>query len=306
MLFDQPHVVAAAPQLLEARGVADRCSVVAGDFFEEVPSGGDAYLLKSIIHDWDDERSVLILVKVREAMGPSGVSSSSSGSSPGRTRAWTASCPTSTCWWRPGGLERTEAEFDQLLDQAGLRRTRTVGTNSTHSVLEVSARLTGTGQVPLRAAQRSARIVKVAFRWWTRSTRSTAGDGAASASTYDRLGRPTVGEDQRREPGGVGLVDPGQVDDQDRIARADVVELEQQAAQLGRGRGVEAAGELDDAPARGLGGVERHRQGGGQPVRACLSGRASAAWGGTGAGTARHRWLPRGGASYLLDDPHRL
>ena len=68
VLFDQPHVVAGAAPLLQQAGVADRCEVVGGSFFEAVPSGGDAYILKSIIHDWDDERSVEILKVCRRAM----------------------------------------------------------------------------------------------------------------------------------------------------------------------------------------------------------------------------------------------
>src|SRR5436190_5020348 len=57
VLFDQPHVVAGADEVLGAAGVAERCRVVAGSFFDGVPAGGDAYLLKAIIHDWEDEES---------------------------------------------------------------------------------------------------------------------------------------------------------------------------------------------------------------------------------------------------------
>jgi len=52
VLFDQPHVVETAAALLAEQGVDDRCRVEAGSFFESVPGGGDAYLLKSVIHDW--------------------------------------------------------------------------------------------------------------------------------------------------------------------------------------------------------------------------------------------------------------
>ena len=51
ILFDQPHVVAAAPPVLESFGVLDRCRIVGGSFFDDVPGGGDAYVLKSVIHD---------------------------------------------------------------------------------------------------------------------------------------------------------------------------------------------------------------------------------------------------------------
>jgi hypothetical protein len=67
ILFDQPHVVAGAPPILAA-GVADRCAVVGGSFYETVPTGGDAYVLKSILHDWDDADCVRILERCRRAM----------------------------------------------------------------------------------------------------------------------------------------------------------------------------------------------------------------------------------------------
>ena len=72
VLFDQPHVIEGAPASLEAAGVASRCRVVLGSFFESVPAGGDAYMLKSVLHDWDDEQSGVILGHCRDAMTPNG------------------------------------------------------------------------------------------------------------------------------------------------------------------------------------------------------------------------------------------
>jgi hypothetical protein len=68
ILFDQPHVVTGAGPILNAKGVADRCAIVAGSFFEAVPQGGDAYLLKAILHDWEDEPATAILRTCRQAM----------------------------------------------------------------------------------------------------------------------------------------------------------------------------------------------------------------------------------------------
>ena len=68
VLFDQPHVVSRASDVLETAGVADRCQVIAGDFFEAVPDGADAYLLKWIIHDWEDPEAISILRTCRNAM----------------------------------------------------------------------------------------------------------------------------------------------------------------------------------------------------------------------------------------------
>lgn len=72
VLFDQPHVVAGAGDVLRAAGVADRCDVVGGDFFEDVPSGGDGYVLKSILHDWEDNEAIAILQACRRAVRAGG------------------------------------------------------------------------------------------------------------------------------------------------------------------------------------------------------------------------------------------
>jgi hypothetical protein len=72
MLFDLPHVIERAPDVLRAAGVTDRCDLAAGSFFEGVPGGHDAYLLKWIIHDWDDARSIAILRACHGAMSGRG------------------------------------------------------------------------------------------------------------------------------------------------------------------------------------------------------------------------------------------
>jgi O-methyltransferase domain/Dimerisation domain len=68
VLFDQPHVVSGAGPILAAAGVADRCQVIGGSFFEAVPGGGEAYILKAVLHDWEDEPCVQILQTCRQAM----------------------------------------------------------------------------------------------------------------------------------------------------------------------------------------------------------------------------------------------
>src|SRR5512144_1316500 len=70
ILFDFESVVEGAPALLEAAGVLQRCEMIGGSFFEYVPSGGDAYVLKHIIHDWPDDDALHILRNVRAAMKP--------------------------------------------------------------------------------------------------------------------------------------------------------------------------------------------------------------------------------------------
>jgi hypothetical protein len=70
VLFDRPEVVEGAGATLDAAGVADRVERVAGSFFESVPAGGDVYLVKHILHDWNDDECVTILKNVRTAMAP--------------------------------------------------------------------------------------------------------------------------------------------------------------------------------------------------------------------------------------------
>ncbi len=72
VLFDQPHVVKGALPLLETTGVASRCEVIGGDFFTAVPADYDTYLLKGVIHDWDDERAIALLGRCHQAMKPQG------------------------------------------------------------------------------------------------------------------------------------------------------------------------------------------------------------------------------------------
>ncbi len=72
VLFDRPHVVSEAPALLQARGVEERVTIEAGDFFETVPAGGDAYLMSHIIHDWSEEQCLTILGHCRRAIESDG------------------------------------------------------------------------------------------------------------------------------------------------------------------------------------------------------------------------------------------
>jgi O-methyltransferase domain len=70
ILFDLPHVVADAPALIQTRGLTDRIRIEAGNFFENVPGGGDAYLFSHIIHDWKDAECLTILGNCRRVMKP--------------------------------------------------------------------------------------------------------------------------------------------------------------------------------------------------------------------------------------------
>ena len=116
VLFDQEHVVAGAEPVLEA--VANRARVVAGSFFDAVPDGGDAYLLKSIIHDWEDEESIAILRVVRRAGGVLLLVERQLGK-PNEDLG--AKFSDLNMLVNPGGMERTAAEYAALFEAAGYR-----------------------------------------------------------------------------------------------------------------------------------------------------------------------------------------
>ncbi len=137
ILFDLPHVTAGAPALLQSRGVADRCQIVSGDFFESVPEGGDAYLMKHIIHDWDDERAIQILKNCHRAMRSGGkVLIVDAVIPPGNAAHFGKLLDLEMLVLTPRGRERTRVEFQNLLKRSGFRLRRVVPTETHLSVVE--------------------------------------------------------------------------------------------------------------------------------------------------------------------------
>lgn len=136
ILFDRPYVVSDAPALLEARGVADRVTIEAGDFFETVPSGADAYVLSHIIHDWSEAQCLTILAHVRKAMKPDGRLLIVEMVLPAGDAPHFGKILDMVMLVLPGGQERTEEEYRPLLAKAGFRITRVVPTNSAVSIVE--------------------------------------------------------------------------------------------------------------------------------------------------------------------------
>jgi hypothetical protein len=138
ILFDLPHVVAHAPQVV--RAVADRLQVVGGSFFDTVPAGGGTYLLKSIIHDWDDVRATAILRNCRTAMTPSSRLLVLDRELPEPGQPLHASemflLDLEMLVMTPGGRERTRAEFAKLLSDAELQLVRTLPTRSPLTIFE--------------------------------------------------------------------------------------------------------------------------------------------------------------------------
>lgn len=136
ILFDQPQVVEAATRSGFLAGVAARCEVRGGSFFDGVPAGADGYLMKYIIHDWDDERALIILRHCREAMRSDGrVLVVEHVIRPGNVPDW-AKLLDINMLVLPGGQERTRVEFRDLFARAGLRLRRVVPTASPVGILE--------------------------------------------------------------------------------------------------------------------------------------------------------------------------
>jgi hypothetical protein len=141
VLAEVGHVVEGARRRIARAGLSDRCEAVECDFFKAVPSGGDAYVMKHIIHDWDDARASVILQNIGTAMGSrhgtvillESVIQSGPGPDLGK------SIDIEMLLW-PGGRERTAEEFMTLFDGSGFELTKIVPTKSPLSVIEARRR----------------------------------------------------------------------------------------------------------------------------------------------------------------------
>ncbi len=129
VLFDTADGLESSSEVLAAAGVSDRCEVMVGDFFDSVPPGADAYVIKSVIHDWDDADTVRILSNCRRAMGPSGVLLVIEPVLPDVCSAEDTGAVMSdlNMLVLTEGRERTEAEFASLYEAAGLTLVELVG-----------------------------------------------------------------------------------------------------------------------------------------------------------------------------------
>ena len=137
ILFDLPHVIAGAAPVIEAAGVKARCATESGDFFKDVPDG-DAYVMKHIIHDWDDERAAQILRNIRPHLlrKPHGrVILFETVLQPGN-EADLGKMIDLEMLMMPGGKERSEDELAALFRSAGFTLTRVLPTKSPLSVIE--------------------------------------------------------------------------------------------------------------------------------------------------------------------------
>jgi PPOX class F420-dependent enzyme/OxyR family protein len=136
VLFDLPSVAAETGPRLQAAGVADRCTIMGGNMFESVPDGGDAYLLKLILHDWSDERAAQILGNLRDTMSPEArllliEHVIQPGNEPQPAKLLDLIMLVNL-----GGRERTAAEWEDLLGAAGFELARVVPTRAGVSIIE--------------------------------------------------------------------------------------------------------------------------------------------------------------------------
>lgn len=140
IVLDLPHTAERAQQYIAESGLAERCTAVGGDFFKEVPSGADAYILKHVIHDWNDERAVAILKNCHRALGEHGKVLIVEGVYPPRIDQSLASRGAAAndvnMLVNSGGRQRSEAEFRALYDAAGFKLTRIMPTPGPVSIIE--------------------------------------------------------------------------------------------------------------------------------------------------------------------------
>ena len=136
ILFDSPQVIEGARTQLAASRVADRCEAIGGNFFESVPAGSDAIIMKWIIHDWSDEQSVAIMKNCHRALPESGKLILVEAVVPDGDEPHFAKFIDLNMLVMTGGKERTEAEFRKLYEDSGFRLTRIVPTESPFSVIE--------------------------------------------------------------------------------------------------------------------------------------------------------------------------
>jgi hypothetical protein len=140
ILFDQPHVVAAAGPVLAGAGVADRITIEAGSFFEKVPPGADAYILRRILHDWPDAEAIEILRRCHAAMKPEArlVVIDAVVGAPNEDAA--VKFLDLMMLVSAGGRERTAQEWKALLAEGGFRLERATPATSNSQVLEAVPR----------------------------------------------------------------------------------------------------------------------------------------------------------------------
>ncbi|WP_028479616.1 methyltransferase [Nocardia sp. CNY236] len=136
ILFDLPDVVRSAPRRIEELGLTDRCAVESGSFFDRVPEGGDAYILKYIVHDWNDRDAGRILDTLRAAMSPHARLLLLETILPGHSRPHFGKVLDLEMLVQVTGRERTLSGYRELLAHHGFTLLQQVPTTSPVHVIE--------------------------------------------------------------------------------------------------------------------------------------------------------------------------
>ena len=136
LLYDQPHVLERTAARVTAAGLESRCTLVGGNFFDSIPAGADAYSMRHILHDWQDDTCVRILRNIRQVIPPSGrllviEAVVPEGNDPSPSKLFDM-----FMMLFPDGLERTEGQFRSIFKAGGFELAGVTPTPSAVSVLE--------------------------------------------------------------------------------------------------------------------------------------------------------------------------
>jgi hypothetical protein len=136
ILFEMPHVVGTAQQTFDKTGTRDRSALIGGDFFASAPSGGDLYIMKKVIHDWEDEQACTIIRHCRDVIPAQGRLLLIENIVPHGNDPSFSKLIDLLMMVYPGGRERTEIEYRDLLRSSGFTLNRVIPTTSLVSIIE--------------------------------------------------------------------------------------------------------------------------------------------------------------------------
>jgi hypothetical protein len=147
VLYDMPHAFEGGKKTITQAGLADRCDVVSGDFFQSIPAGADAYLLSRVIHDWDDQKAIAILKMVRGGIVPDGRLILLETMLRPAPRSLYPELSDLNMMIGTGGCERTEQEYRALFKAAEFELSKTVETTSPTGTAVIEGKPVLSGQV---------------------------------------------------------------------------------------------------------------------------------------------------------------
>jgi ubiquinone/menaquinone biosynthesis C-methylase UbiE len=136
ILFDRATAISTAPEVFAVERVSDRCELIAGDFFQSVPRGGDAYLLKYVLHNWDDQQAIAILRNCHRAMNKNSKLLVVEQVIPPGNEPFSGKLIDLHMLVTLGGRERTAEEYQELFESAGFKLNRIIPTRSNVSIIE--------------------------------------------------------------------------------------------------------------------------------------------------------------------------